>query len=195
MTGRLLIDYQYISVMAFLYTMQQIRPNSLIRNTQYAKYYLYTGWSNIGNWHFSKTHCLRRLNFSLKIIPLLPMSRFMEKWKIRKKYSLHHEGFVVIIACHTCLLSSILAIRFCYILTKNKKKRCIYLTPPNPKNNWKFKIINRQAMSLNSDKIVMVSYFCPKHARCIMLGYLKFLVCDITLIWNDNLWNNVFFTL
>lgn len=74
MTGRLLIDYQYISVMAFLYTMQQIRPN-----TQYVKYYLYTGWSNIGNWHFSKTHCLRRLNFSLKIIPLLPMSRFMEK--------------------------------------------------------------------------------------------------------------------
>lgn len=59
--------------------MQQIRPNSLIRNIQYTKYYLYTGWSNIGNWHFSKTYCLRRLNFSLKIIPLSPMSRFMEK--------------------------------------------------------------------------------------------------------------------
>lgn len=128
MTGRLLIDYQYISVMAFLYTMQQIRPNSLIRNTQHAKYYLYTGWSNIGNWHFSKTHCLRRLNFSLKIIPLLPMSRFMEKWKIRKKYSLHHEGFVVI--NHYCMSHLFVVKHFSYPLllpSDKKEKKDVYI--------------------------------------------------------------------
>lgn len=105
-----------------------------------------------------------------------------------------YEEFVVI--NHYCMSHLFVVKHFSYPLLlpsdKKEKKRCIYLTPPNPKKNWKFKIINRQAMSLNSDKIVMVSYFCPKHARCIMLGYLKFLVCDITLIWNDNLWNNIF---
>lgn len=47
-------------------------------------------------------------------------------------------------------------------------------------------------MFFNFDKIVMVLYFCFKYVWCIMLGYLKFLVCDIIFIWNDNLWNNVF---